>query len=168
MTDIDDQDDGDPMRPVVDEIASACKDAGLTVAVVESLTSGATSAALGRGEDASDWFRGSVVAYQMHTKRRLLDVPPGLDPATPECALHLASHGLTLLDADVCVSITGVGGPDAEGSHPPGEVHVGTATSTDSRVSSFRFSGDPQDVVDQSVLAAVTAVRDAVRDASRH
>ncbi|QKJ18967.1 CinA family protein [Microbacterium hominis] len=55
---------------VVAEIARMCRDDGRTVAAVESLTSGGVSTALGRGADASDWFRGSIVAYHLTTKQR--------------------------------------------------------------------------------------------------
>lgn len=148
---------------LVAEIAASCRDLGLTVAVVESLTSGALATALGRGESAAEWFRGGVVAYQTAVKESVLQMTPGLDPCTSECAAQLAAHGRSLLDADVCVSLTGVGGPEPADGHPAGEVHVGSATAGATRTVGYRFAGSPQEVVDQSTMAGLSAVRDALR-----
>ncbi|CAI9387047.1 nicotinamide-nucleotide amidohydrolase family protein [Microbacterium sp. T2.11-28] len=152
----------DPVEVTVEQIARRVQDLGATVGAVESLTSGAVASALGRGSDAAGWFRGAVVAYQMSTKEAVLGVAPGTDPATPDCAAQLATGGRTLLGVDVCVSVTGVGGPDPEGSHPAGEVHLGIATAAGVETASHRFDGDPADVVEQSVRAAVEAIRSAL------
>lgn len=155
----------DPLEDVedtVEQIARRTQELGVTVGVVESLTSGAVASALGRGSAATEWFRGAVVAYQLPTKEAVLGVEPGIDPATAECAAQLATGGLALLGADVCVSVTGVGGPSPEGDHPAGEVHLGIATAGEVTTASHRFDGDPASVVTQSVAAAVAAIRDTL------
>lgn len=150
------------VEQAVEQIARRAQELGATVGAVESLTSGAVASALGRGRDAAEWFRGAVVAYQTTTKETVLGVDPGTDPATAECAAQLAVGGLALLGADVCVSVTGVGGPDPEGGHPAGEVHVGIATHSGVETASHRFDGDPSEVVTQSVAVAVEAIRRAL------
>ena len=50
----------DPIQRL-SELASAHS---LTVAVAESLTCGLLASEIGKGESASDWFTGAVVAYQ--------------------------------------------------------------------------------------------------------
>lgn len=154
----------EPVEDVVARIADRCRGSGLTVAAVESLTSGAVSSALGRGSAASEWFRGGVIAYQIATKEAVLGVTPGTDPATPDCAAQLAEGGRTLIAADVCVAVTGVGGPDPEDGHPAGEVHVGVATRAGTATASHRFAGDPARVVEASVHAAVVAAATALED----
>lgn len=153
----------DAVEDLVADIAQLCADRGVVVAAVESLTSGAVASALGQGESAADWFGGAVVAYQMETKEGVLGVPPGTDPTTPACAEQLARGGRILLGVDACVSVTGVGGPDPADGHPAGEVHIGVATASGVSTSEHRFDGDPEAVVQQSVQAAVAALRDAVR-----
>lgn len=148
---------------LVEDIAAACLTAGTTVAVVESLTSGAVASALGRGRDAAQWFRGAVVAYETVTKEAVLDLEPGTDPCSPSCAEQLARNGRALLRTDVCVSITGVGGPDATDGHPAGEVHLGTATVDGTVTEQHQFSGPPEDVVAESTLAALACLRDGLR-----
>lgn len=90
----------------------------LHVAVAESLTSGALASAVGAGAEASTWFSGGVVAYLPEVKEWVLGFPADRDPTSAECAEQLARGARELLDADLCVSTTGVGGPDAEDGHP--------------------------------------------------
>jgi PncC family amidohydrolase len=145
-------------RDLVAAIAQRCAETGAHVAAVESLTSGAVASALGAGEGASDWFRGAVVAYEMQIKHELLHVSRGTDPCSPLCASTLAASGRSLLSADACVSTTGVGGPEPEDGHEPGEVHIGVATAAGTVTRSHRFSGSPEDVVEAAVHAALRAL----------
>ncbi len=149
---------GKSTEDLVARIARRCAETGAHVAAVESLTSGAVASALGQGDGASQWFRGAVVAYEMHTKHELLHVTPDTDPCSPECARTLAASGRVLLSADVCVSTTGVGGPEPADGHEPGEVHIGVSTSAGTVARSHRFTGDPEEVVEASVLAALRAL----------
>ncbi|MBM7827286.1 nicotinamide-nucleotide amidohydrolase family protein [Microbacterium aurum] len=152
----------DSTDALVARIAADCTRRGMTVAAIESLTSGAVASALGQGEDAAEWFAGGVVAYRVATKTSLLRVTEGLDPSTPECAAQLAAHGRELLAVDVCVAVTGVGGPEPSDGHLAGEVHLGLATVDGVTTSTHRFEGDPAEVVALSVRAAVAALAEGV------
>lgn len=147
---------------LVHRISALCRERGARVAVVESLTSGALSSALGRGDDAADWFRGGIIAYHSSVKHTLLAVPTSTDPCSPECAEQLARSGRGLLESDVCVSVTGVGGPDPSDGHAPGEVHVGVATVSDVHSRRQDFGGSPADVVDQSVVSALEEIHETL------
>ena len=46
-----------------DRVAGLATSYGVRLAVAESLTAGRISSFLGRGEAASEWYRGAVVAY---------------------------------------------------------------------------------------------------------
>ena len=52
------------------------------IAVAESLTSGNIAARLGRGQNASQWFAGAVVAYSVDVKTTVLGMTRGLDPVS--------------------------------------------------------------------------------------
>ena len=127
----------------------------LRVAVAESLTSGALASAVGAGEGASTWFGGGVVAYLSEVKERVLGFPADQDPTSAECAEQLARGARDLLDADLCVSTTGVGGPDAEDGHPAGTVFLGWATRDEVGHRRLALDGEPDEVLDATVEAAV-------------
>ncbi|GAA1855601.1 CinA family protein [Microbacterium koreense] len=148
------------VEDLVAQIARECGARGHTVGAVESLTSGAVSVELGRGDNASEWYRGCVVAYHLDTKRGLLGLPDDIDPYTPRCAVLLAESGRRALAADLCVALTGVGGPEPVDEHPVGEVQIAVAGRDHTSVSTHHFAGTPQDVIAASTTAALRSLRD--------
>lgn len=148
------------LSDLVERIADAARRAGAVCAVAESLTSGRLAAEVGRGPSAQDWFGGGVVAYQVRVKEDVLGLMPGTDPCSASCAEQLARGVRALLGADVAVSTTGVGGPDAQDGHPPGTVYLGWATADAVGHRLLEFEGDPVAVIDQSVDAALTMLAD--------
>ncbi|GGH48252.1 CinA family protein [Microbacterium album] len=143
------------MKNPIDPLAEAARQNGLTVAVAESLTSGLLASEVGKGAGAGDWFSGGVVAYRMPVKTHVLGVPEDVDPASAACATALATGVRALLGTDIAVSTTGVGGPEPDGEHPAGTVHIGWATSTGSGAHHFQFDGDPEEVLRATVEQAL-------------
>src|SRR5215208_80173 len=80
-------------------------------------------ARLAAGPEASEWFRGSLVAYQETVKFDVLGVRRG-PLVDPDCAEGMARGVGRLLGADVAVAATGVGGPDPSEGKPAGTVYV--------------------------------------------
>lgn len=136
-------------------VARAAMHSGRTVAVAESLTSGAVISALGKGESAEDWLKGGVVAYHMEVKTGVLGVPEGTDPCSAECAIRLAQGVRDLLGSDVAVATTGVGGPEPDGGHPAGTVHLGWCSGARSGHVLLQIPGSPEDVVRRTVEEAI-------------
>jgi nicotinamide-nucleotide amidase len=143
------------MSEAVERVAEAARTSGMRVAVAESLTCGLLASAVGKGPNAAEWFAGGVVAYQMQTKEAVLGVTSGLDPVSAECAEQLALGVLKLLDADVAVSTTGVGGPEDEDDHPAGTVFVGWATRDGSGHRELALDGEPEDVLEGTIDESV-------------
>ena len=126
-----------------------------TQLVAESLTSGMLAHTIGAGEGASEWFAGGIVAYMTAVKERVLGLTPGTDPCSAACAEQLAVGARRLFDADLTVSTTGVGGPDAQGGHPAGTVFLGWATAEDQGHRRLALVGDPEEILAATVDAAV-------------
>lgn len=151
----------DDLQSLSDEIGRLARDRAVTIAAAESLTSGAIASAFGRGEDASEWFAGGVVAYAERVKRDVLDVTAE-SVLTPQCARELATGVAELLGADVAVAVTGVGGPDSEEGLPAGTVYAAVGVGETVTDAAWQFDGDPSAVVEQTVLAALRLVRGAL------
>lgn len=135
---------------------------GIRIALAESLTSGALASRIGAGEQASEWFAGGVVAYQLRTKHEVLGVRECVDPCSAECAEQLAVGVARLLGADVAVSATGVGGPDPEDGHAPGTVYLGWSADGSTGHRHLQLDGDPTEVLDATVTAAVELLAEIV------
>lgn len=147
----------------VEQIARLAGEHDVQVGVAESLTSGKLAAHLGAGPDASDWFRGGVVAYAPEVKFDVLGVEPG-PVVTAACARQMAAGAASVLGADATVATTGVGGPDPDEGEPPGTVYL--AVQVRGRVHERRLDlpGDPEQVLAATVDAALTELRTLIED----
>jgi nicotinamide-nucleotide amidase len=136
------------------EVSELAREHRLSIAVAESLTGGMTASALAAAEAASQWFRGSLVAYASEVKHEVLGVPPG-PVVSAEAAEAMARGVRRLLGADVAVAVTGAGGPDPQDGQEPGTIFVGLDDGTDIQVRELHLDGDPQEI---SVTAAETTL----------
>lgn len=109
---------------LAEAVGSSAQKRKLTVAVAESLTGGLLSSALAAADEASAWFRGAIVAYSSDVKHMLLQVPAG-PVVSKAAATAMAESTAKLLEADVVVALTGVGGPGSQDGQPPGTVWAG-------------------------------------------
>jgi nicotinamide-nucleotide amidase len=144
-------------------IAEAVQRRGWRVACAESVTAGLVADQFAMAPDASDWFLGGVVAYATQIKQKVLGVEPG--PVVNARTAEQMAHGVArLMDAQVTVSTTGVGGPDPEEDQPAGTVYVGLLV--DGVVSSSRIHvpGDPEDVCNGAAQQALRLLADRLTD----
>lgn len=140
-----------------ERIADAAKDRDLTVGAAESLTSGAIAVALGKAPEASEWFAGSVVAYDASVKFDVLGVDPG-PVITARAAEQMAQGARRVLGADLAVAVTGAGGPGPEEGRPSGTVFIAVATDDAVESREHHFDGDPAEVVQATVREALSAL----------
>lgn len=145
-------------------IAELAQARGLTVGCAESLTSGAIAVAIGAAPEASEWFRGGVVAYDEAVKRGLLGVNARkITSAT--CARQLAGGAAAVLQADATVAVTGVGGPGPADGEPAGTVFIAATVRGRMIERQHRFDGDPAEVVHATVGAALDLLAQALDEA---
>lgn len=151
-------------QDVVAEIAVLAARCQVSVGVAESLTGGRISAALASGNDASDWFRGGVVAYAPAVKFDLLDVTRG-PVNTARCAIEMAVGATRTLNSDIAVSATGVGGPGTDEGVPAGTVFIGCCRrGHDVALGEHHLDGEPPEIVGQTVELALQSILKALRE----
>lgn len=144
------------------QIASLVLHSGATVAVAESLTSGAVAAHLGAAHRSSEWFCGGVIAYLPRVKFDVLGVTPG-PVITADCGRQMAYGVQRLMDSVFSVAVTGAGGPGPEEGKPAGTAFIATATPSGVRVEGHHFDGTPTQVVYDTVHAALLQLHQEVR-----
>jgi nicotinamide-nucleotide amidase len=74
---------------------------------------------------------------------------------TASCAREMVQGVAGLLGADAAVAVTGVGGPGEEEGQPAGTVFIATCVDDRTEVTHHRFAGEPPEVLDQTVAAAI-------------
>lgn len=139
----------DESEPLEHRVGAAAKRRNLSLAVAESLTGGMLSNRLAAAPDASEWFAGGVVAYSRKVKHGLLAVPPG-PVVSKEAAVAMATGAARVLQADVAVAVTGVGGPDEQDGEPPGTVWLAVCNNNGAWSASYRFDGSPVEICERT------------------
>ena len=143
------------------QVAELAMARGRTIAVAESLTGGMIASALAQAKQASEWFRGSLVAYSSAVKHEVLDVRAG-PVVSAEAAQAMAARVRELLMADLAVAITGAGGPSAQDGHEPGTVFLALDSGDGNHVVRLDLWGEPETVCALATLAALDALVDAL------
>ncbi len=141
------------------------KDKGMKIACAESCTGGQLAQVITSHAGASDVFAAGVVTYSEEAKMKLLGVrAETLEQYTvysPQVAEEMAEGLQNLSGADVCVSITGVAGPDGGTEKTPvGTVFIGVKCRDKIFVTEHHFTGGNRDRVRTlSVIHALNNVR---------
>jgi nicotinamide-nucleotide amidase len=135
---------------------------GRRVAVAESLTAGRIATHLGAAPSSSEWFVGGVVAYASDIKFAVLGVEPG-PVVSARCAEQMASGVARLMNADVAVAVTGVGGPGRQEDQPVGTVHIGVYASGEVHSERHDMGDDVEEILDATTVRALEILTDRVR-----
>ena len=106
---------------------------GLTLAAAESCTGGLLAKRLTDIPGASKVFKGGIVAYSAQSKIALLGVDRALidekGAVSRETAFAMAEGARVRFGADIGIGITGIAGPDGDGSGiEPGTIFVALST----------------------------------------
>jgi nicotinamide-nucleotide amidase len=135
-----------PVDPLARELGALLTQRGLTLSVAESCTGGLLGALVTDQPGSSAYFKGGVVAYANDVKRDELGVPAALltryGAVSKEVALAMAEGVRSRFGTSLAASVTGVAGPDAEGSKPIGMTYIAVASERGSSCHEYMFSGD--------------------------
>lgn len=118
--------------PLVDELADLLIGKKWSITTAESCTGGLLAAALTDRAGSSEWFGQSVVSYSNDAKMALLAVDESLlvqyGAVSQPVVEAMANGALSLANADVAVSISGIAGPGGGTlDKPVGTVWIGWA-----------------------------------------
>jgi nicotinamide-nucleotide amidase len=145
----------------IDELTEAIAQARAQIAIAESLTGGQLSSALAAAPEASEWFRGGVVAYAPDVKFDVLEVLPG--PVVSErCAREMALGVCSLFRAEVGVGVTGVGGPGPEDGVAAGTVFAAVHTENRVVTREWHFEGGPEEVLNATIESTLELLSDCL------
>ena len=149
------------------QLLQALEARGLTLATAESCTGGGIGHALTAIPGSSKTYRGGVISYTNEVKHAVVGVPQEtLDAYTAvsrETAEAMARGARQVPGADAALSVTGLAGPDGDGTgRPVGLVYIGCATPHTVLVQEWHFSGSRARIraqaVDTALKLALTAM----------
>lgn len=136
---------------------------GLTLATAESCTGGGIGAAITAASGSSSVYRGGIISYCNEIKHRLLGVPQAVldefGAVSEQTARHMALGARQALGSDLALSVTGLAGPNGDGSGKPvGLVYVGLASKTGAAVEELHLTGSREEIRAAAVEAALRLV----------
>ena len=140
---------------------------GKTLVTAASLTGGGIGAALTAVSGASAVFKGGVISYCDEVKHEILgvswDVLERYGAVSMLTAKAMASGVREMLKADYAVSVTGLAGPGGdEFGHAVGTVFIGFDSQRCSLAKEYRFSGDREEIRQQTIRAALELILENV------
>jgi CDP-diacylglycerol--glycerol-3-phosphate 3-phosphatidyltransferase len=129
------------------ELGEALVKGGLTVSVAESCTGGMVGSLITDQPGSSAYFLGGVIAYSDDVKRDELGVPAALlnreGAVSSEVAEAMADGARRRFGTDLAAGVTGIAGPDSDGSSKPvGLTYIAIASSRGTAAHEYRFTGD--------------------------
>ncbi len=129
------------------ELGDLLRKGGLTVSVAESCTGGLVGKLITDQPGSSAYFLGGVIAYSDEVKRELLGVAAAVlkraGAVSSEVAQAMADGARSRFATDLAAGVTGIAGPDSDGSGKPvGLTYVAVASARGTASHEFRFRGD--------------------------
>lgn len=154
------------MRPQA-AVGKALKEKGLKAAFAESCTGGLLSSLVTDVPGSSDYFIGSIVAYDNDVKKSALGVKEATlkryGAVSRQCAIEMAKGAKKALGADIALSITGIAGPGGgRPGKPVGTVFIAIAYKKRLTVKKFLFKGPRKEIKKQSALGALEMLSKAL------
>ncbi|MBR2673885.1 MAG: competence/damage-inducible protein A [Mogibacterium sp.] len=104
------------------------KEGSMTISAAESCTGGAFASIITSVAGASEVFKSSYVTYSDEAKTELgvdRDIIAGSGAVSAETAEAMAEALFKRTGAEICLSVTGYAGPEAEPGHDVGEAYIG-------------------------------------------
>ena len=161
--------DGRLLEAVVGDLLVERK---LRIGVAESCTGGLIASRLTDISGSSRYVDQAVVVYSNEAKTELLGVSPDLlrehGAVSEPAALAMAQGIKARARAGIGVGVTGIAGPTGGTPEKPvGTVVVSAVTEAESRVRTFRFFGEREQVKFQASQAALDMVRRMLRESGK-
>ena len=154
---------------LADEVVALAKEKGVKIGTAESLTGGLVASNIVNVSGASNVFAGGIISYMYSVKEKLLGVDPvhlkNYGAVNEAVAKKMAKAAVAKLDCDICVSTTGIAGPEKdEFDTEVGVVYIGFANKGDVKAKRYKFSGSRdkirQSCVEQSLIVFKTLLSD--------
>ncbi len=154
-------------KTLEEAVVELLADQGLTLATAESCTGGMLAARIVNVPGASRVLKESFVTYSDRAKRKRLLVKKGTlakeGAVSSKTAKEMAKGGCFTSGADVCVSITGIAGPEGGSKEKPvGTVFMACCCQGDINVREYHFSGDRNKIREYSAVSALILLRDTI------
>lgn len=158
-------------RSAEEQLVALLKERKIVMTTAESCTGGLVAAAIINVPGASSVIKEGYITYSNEAKQKILGVKEQTikehTVVSAEVAKEMAEGGVKAAECDLCISVTGVAGPDMEEGNPVGLVYVGccyrdktagTEPCFMTAVKELHLTGNREEIRKQAVESALTWV----------
>lgn len=159
----------DEKQSLEEVLVEMLKERHLTLALAESCTGGMVAARIVGVPGASEVFVGGIVSYHDSAKKSFLNVKEETleqeGAVSAKCAEEMARGGCASAKADICLSVTGLAGPEGGTEKiPVGTVFMGCCFREKVVTREFHFTGNRAKIREQAAAHALTLIRECVME----
>ena len=145
------------------ELVVLLKERGQTLSTAESCTGGGVGHAITAISGSSAVYAGGIISYTNDVKEKVLSVPREIleqyGAVSPQTAKAMAEGVKALLQTDYGISVTGLAGPDGDGSGKPvGLVYIGVSGANVTEVREYIFQGNREEIRNQAVDETINLI----------
>lgn len=156
-------------KTLEEAVVDMLKDQGLGLALVESCTGGAVASRIVNVPGASQVFSHGYVTYSNKAKRKCVGVKKSTlkteGAVSAKCAKEMAKGGCVVSGADICLSVTGLAGPDGGTKElSVGTVFMGCCYNGKTVVREYHFTGNRAKIREQSTAHALAFLRECIME----
>ena len=156
-------------KTLEEAVVDMLKDQGLGLALVESCTGGAVASRIVNVPGASQVFSHGYVTYSNKAKRKCVGVKKSTlkteGAVSAKCAKEMAKGGCVVSGADICLSVTGLAGPDGGTKEKPvGTVFMGCCYNGKVETREFHFTGNRGKIREQAAAHALVMLRECIME----
>ncbi len=153
--------DDEPFEKV---IGNLLKKRRQTLSTAESCTGGSIASRITSVPGSSEYFKGSVVAYENSVKKTVLRVSEKdleTDGAVSQAVVEqMATGARNLLETNFAIATSGIAGPDGgTDDKPVGTVWIAVASEKEVRSRRFQFGNNRERNIERSVLSGLNMLR---------
>ena len=147
------------------EIGDLLRQKGLTLGVVESATGGLISHLITNVPGSSDYYKGSITAYNNEVKINVVEVKEDTikkyGAVSHQVAQEMARGGRKTLAVDICLVDTGIAGPSgATPDKPVGLFYIGLSHQAGTYSRKHLFHGDREQNKQDAAEAALAWLKE--------
>lgn len=150
-----------------DVVVRLLKKYDLTVTTAESCTGGLIAGRIVNVPGASEVFNEGYVTYSNKAKKKILGVSKATlkkyGAVSEQTAREMAAGGVFTTDADACIAVTGIAGPDGGTEEKTvGLVYIACYMKDKVKVEEYHFRGNREKVREQTVIQALDLLRRSI------
>ena len=162
----------DEAKTLEEAVVDMLCDQNLTLALAESCTGGAVASRIVGVPGASQVFSTGYVTYSNRAKRKCLGVKKSTlkieGAVSAKCAKEMAKGGCMASGADICLSVTGLAGPDGGTPQTPvGTVFMGCCYHGRVQTNEYHFTGNRAKIREQATAHALALLRRCIMEGGR-